>query len=162
MKTKCLKALGSFKVLTNTDWGEGGGADRKTLLCLCRALVRPKLNYGCIVHGTAYKKEFSIETGPYPSPRFANCFWNLSHFTCKRSLCESTRDDIEKQTRKNQKQTEIKQQQQKQQQQQQTNKTTTTTKLSMNYVLKPKTCPNNPAYSCVFEPPNSNSLKNPN
>ena len=25
----------------------------------------------------------------------------------------------------------------------------------MNYVLKLKTCPNSPAYSCVFEPPNS-------
>ena len=25
----------------------------------------------------------------------------------------------------------------------------------MNYVLKLNTCPNNPAYSCVFEPPNS-------
>ena len=28
-------------------------------------------------------------------------------------------------------------------------------KLSMNYVLKLKTCPDSPAYSCVFEPPNS-------
>ena len=28
-------------------------------------------------------------------------------------------------------------------------------KLSMNYVLKLKTYPDNPAYSCVFEPPNS-------
>ena len=27
--------------------------------------------------------------------------------------------------------------------------------MSMNYVLKLKTCPENPAYSCVFEPPNS-------
>ena len=27
--------------------------------------------------------------------------------------------------------------------------------MSMNYVLKLNTCPNNPAYSCVFEPPNS-------
>ena len=25
----------------------------------------------------------------------------------------------------------------------------------MNYVLKLKTCPGNPAYRCVFEPPNS-------
>ena len=28
-------------------------------------------------------------------------------------------------------------------------------KLCVNYVLKLKTCPNNPSYSCVFEPPNS-------
>ena len=32
-------------------------------------------------------------------------------------------------------------------------------KLSMNYVLKLKTCPDNPAYSCVFEPPNSKLLE---
>ena len=25
----------------------------------------------------------------------------------------------------------------------------------MNFVLKLKTCPDNPAYSCIFEPPNS-------
>ena len=28
-------------------------------------------------------------------------------------------------------------------------------KLSMNYVLKLKICPDNPVCSCVFEPPNS-------
>ena len=28
-------------------------------------------------------------------------------------------------------------------------------KLSMNYVLKLKICPDNPAYSCVFDQPNS-------
>ena len=27
-------------------------------------------------------------------------------------------------------------------------------KLSVKYVLKLKTCPDNPAYNCVFEPPN--------
>ena len=31
-------------------------------------------------------------------------------------------------------------------------------KLSMNYVLKLKTCPDNPAYSHVFEPPNSKTF----
>ena len=33
-------------------------------------------------------------------------------------------------------------------------------KLSMNYVLKLKTCPDNPAWSCVVEPPNSKHLEN--
>ena len=32
-------------------------------------------------------------------------------------------------------------------------------KLSMNYVLKLKTCPDNPAYSCVFESPNSKHVE---
>ena len=30
----------------------------------------------------------------------------------------------------------------------------------MNYVLKLKTCPDKPAYSCVFEPPNLNLFEN--
>ena len=34
-------------------------------------------------------------------------------------------------------------------------------KLSMNYVLKLKTCPDNPAYSCVLNHQTQNSLKNP-
>ena len=32
-------------------------------------------------------------------------------------------------------------------------------KLSISYVLKLKTCSDNPAYSCVFEPPNSKLLE---
>ena len=32
----------------------------------------------------------------------------------------------------------------------------------MNYVLKLKTCPDNPAYSCVFEPPNSKLFEKSN
>ena len=30
----------------------------------------------------------------------------------------------------------------------------------MKYVLKLKSCPDNPAYSCVFEPPNSKLFEN--
>ena len=44
-----------------TDWevelGEvGGGCDRKTLFCFYRALVRSKLDYGCVVYGAASKR----------------------------------------------------------------------------------------------------------
>ncbi|WP_295513796.1 hypothetical protein, partial [Thiolapillus sp.] len=49
LKTNCLKALDILKVVGHTDWG----ADQKTLLCLYRALVRSKLDYGCIVYGAA-------------------------------------------------------------------------------------------------------------
>ena len=49
LKTNCLKALDILKVVGHTDWG----ADQKTLLCLYRALVRFKLDYGCIVYGAA-------------------------------------------------------------------------------------------------------------
>ena len=49
LKTNCLKALDILKVVGHTDWG----ADQKTLLCLYRALVRFKLDYGCIIYGAA-------------------------------------------------------------------------------------------------------------
>ena len=47
LKTNCLKALDILKVVGHTDCG-GGGGDQKTLLCLYRALVRSKLDYGCM------------------------------------------------------------------------------------------------------------------
>ena len=42
LRKKILKALDILKVVGHTDWG----ADRKTLLCLYRSLVRSKLDYG--------------------------------------------------------------------------------------------------------------------
>ena len=49
LRTNCLKALDILKVVGHTDWG----VDQKTLLCLYRALVRSKLDYGCTVYGAA-------------------------------------------------------------------------------------------------------------
>ena len=51
LKAKCLKALNLLKVLSHTSWG----ADRTTLLKLYRSLVRSKLDYGCIIYGSAGK-----------------------------------------------------------------------------------------------------------
>ena len=51
LKAKCLKALNLLKVLSNTSCG----ADRTTLLELYRSLVRSKLDYGSIIHGSARK-----------------------------------------------------------------------------------------------------------
>ena len=49
MKTACQKTLNILRVVAHTDWG----ADKKTLLLLYRALVRSKLDYGCVVYGSA-------------------------------------------------------------------------------------------------------------
>ena len=46
-----LKLHVLLKVLSHTSWG----ADRTTLLKLYRSLVRSKLDYGCIVYGSARK-----------------------------------------------------------------------------------------------------------
>ena len=49
LKTQCKEALNLIRVVANLKWGGG----RDTLLTLYRAIVRSKLNYGCIVYGTA-------------------------------------------------------------------------------------------------------------
>ena len=49
LKTRCLKALDIIKVVSNQEWG----ADKYVLLKLYRSLVRSKLDYGCIVYGSA-------------------------------------------------------------------------------------------------------------
>ena len=49
LKAKCQKSLNLLRVVAHTDWG----ADRKILLNLYRTFVRSKLDYGCIVYGSA-------------------------------------------------------------------------------------------------------------
>ena len=49
LSSKCQKALNLLRVVSSMDWG----ADRKVLLRLYRSLVRSKLDYGCIVYGSA-------------------------------------------------------------------------------------------------------------
>ena len=51
LKARCQKSLNILKVLSRTEWG----ADRTTLLKLYRSLVRSKLDYGCLVYGSASK-----------------------------------------------------------------------------------------------------------
>ena len=48
LKTVCDKALNVLRVVDHTDWG----ADKVGHLRLYRALVRSKLDYGCIVYGS--------------------------------------------------------------------------------------------------------------
>ena len=49
LKTNCKEALSLIRVVAHLKWG----GDRDTLLMLYRAIVRSKLDYGCIVYGTA-------------------------------------------------------------------------------------------------------------
>ena len=49
LKDKCTKALNLLRVVVHTSWG----ADQETLLHLYRSLIRSKLDYGCIVYGSA-------------------------------------------------------------------------------------------------------------
>ena len=49
LKTQCKEALNLIRVVANLRWG----GDRDTLLMLYRTIFRSKLDYGCIVYGTA-------------------------------------------------------------------------------------------------------------
>jgi len=51
LKSSCQKALDILRVVGHTDWG----ASHIILLCLHCALVHSKLDYGCIVYGSACK-----------------------------------------------------------------------------------------------------------
>ena len=51
LKKRGLKALNILKLLGNTEWG----SDRKVMLHLYTSLVSSKLDYGCIVYGSAHK-----------------------------------------------------------------------------------------------------------
>ena len=51
LKAKCFKALNLLKVLSHSSWG----ADRTILLKLYWSLVQSKLDYSCIIHGSARK-----------------------------------------------------------------------------------------------------------
>ena len=49
LKTQCREALNLIRVVAHLKWG----GDRDTLLMLYRAIVSSKLDYACIVYGTA-------------------------------------------------------------------------------------------------------------
>jgi len=49
LKNKSTKALNLIRVVAHTSWG----TDQDTLLLLYTSLIRSKLDYGCIVYGSA-------------------------------------------------------------------------------------------------------------
>src|SRR4030088_1204527 len=49
LRNKCNKSLNFLKVVAHNDWG----GDSETLLRLYRSLIRSKLDYACIVYGSA-------------------------------------------------------------------------------------------------------------
>ena len=120
LKTSCQKALNILRVVGHTDWG----ADRIVLLRRYRSLIRSKLDYGCIVYGSARRLILKqLDPIHHQGLRIA-----LGAFrTSAQSLYIEAHEP---------------------------SLTTRRLKLALNYVLKLKSLPENPAYSCVFEPEN--------
>ena len=126
LKTSCQKALDILRVVGHTDWG----ADRIVLLRLYRSLVRSKLDYGCIVYGSA-RRSIMKQLDPIHHQGLRNALGAFRTSPAQRLYIEAHEPSL----------------------------TTRRLKLSLNYGLKLKSLPENPAYSCVFEP-KTNYLKN--
>ena len=56
MKDKCRKALQLLRVKSSKDWG----GDRTTLLRIYQSHIRSKLDYGCIVYGSARRSYLAV------------------------------------------------------------------------------------------------------
>ena len=104
-----------LKVVGHTDWG----ADRKVLLQLYQALVRSKLDYGCIVYGSAAKSNLE-ELDP-----IHNAGLRLALGAFRTSPIPSLYTEANETSLKLRR-----------------------LKLSLNYVIKLKSLPENPAYDC--------------
>ena len=117
LKTSCQKALDILHVVGHTVWG----ADRIVLLRLYRPLVRSKLDYRCIVYGSARRSILKqLDPIHHQGLRIALGAFRTSP---AQSLCTEAHEP---------------------------SLNTRRLKLSLNYVLKLKSLPENPAYSCVF------------
>ena len=120
LKTICQKRLDVLKVVSGTHWG----ADKDTLLCLYRALIRSKLDYACIVYGSAHQSYLRI-LDPIHHQGLRICLGAFRTSPKESLYAEANEPSLELRRQK----------------------------LSLKYYIKLKANPENPAYDCVFDPP---------
>ena len=119
LKDRCLKALNLLRVVGHRDWG----ADTTTLLKLYRTQVRSKLDYGCVVYGSARSSYLqSLDRVQNAALRVCLGAFRTSPISSLYAEANEMPLDLRRQ------------------------------KLTLQYVLKLKSNPSNPAYSCVFAP----------
>ena len=119
LSNKCLKALNVLRVVSSMEWG----ADKKVLMRLYRSLIRSKLDYGCVVYGSARKSYLrKLDTIRNQGLRLALGAFKTSPIN---SLYVEAYEPSLNLRRK---------------------------KLGMQYYLKLKSNPDNPNHAVVFEP----------
>ena len=106
----------NLRVMGHTDWG----ADCIVLLRLFRSLVRSKLDYGCIVYGSA-RQSMLKQLDPIQHQGLRIVLGAFHTSPAQSLYIEAHEPSL----------------------------TTCELKLSLNYVLKLESFPENPAYSCV-------------
>ena len=119
LRNKCLSAMNLLRVVAHTDWG----ADSATLLRLYRSLVRSKLDYGCIVYGSAFNSHLQA------LDRVQNAALRLclgAYRTTPISSLHVEANELPLSLRRE--------------------------KLALNYIIKLKSNPDNPAFESVFAP----------
>ena len=119
LRNSCQKALDVLRVVGHTDWG----ADRTVLLRLYRSLVRSKLDYGCIVWGSA-RKSYTQMLDPIHHQGIRICLGAFRTSPVESLYVEAGEPSLYSRR----------------------------IRLAMNYVLKLRSNPDNPAYKCVFKP----------
>ena len=117
LKARCQKSLNILKVLSRTEWG----VDQTTLLNMYHSLVISKLDYGCLVYGSASKTALA-----QLDPVHNQCL-RLSLGAFRSTPVESLYVEAHEPP------LEIRRE-----------------KLALQYILKLKANPRNPAYDVVF------------
>jgi hypothetical protein len=105
--------------VSNTPWG----ADKKVLLQLYRSLVRSKLDYGCIVYGSA-RKSYLQALDAIHNQGIRMCLGVFPTSPTKSLYVEANEPSL-----KNRR-----------------------IKLSLQYIIKLRSNPKQPSYNCVFNP----------
>lgn len=119
LKNRCLKAMNLLKVVAHNDWG----ADCPTLLQLYRSLVRSKLDYGCMVYGSARDSYLqSLDRVQNAALRICLGAFRTSPIPSLHVEAGEMPPDLRRR------------------------------KLTMQYVIKLKSNPANPTHKCVFQP----------
>lgn len=119
LKQNCQNSLNVLKVISHTDWG----ADKQTLLMLYRSLVRSKLDYGCVVYGSA-RNSYLKMLDPIHHQGLRICLGAFRTSPKESLYAEAGEPPLDLRR----------------------------LRLSLNYYLKLASMPENPAYSCVFDP----------
>ena len=118
LKTQCREALNLIRVDAHLKWG----GDRDTLLMLYRAIVRSKLDYGCIMYGTASNTNLQqLDSTHNSGLRLALGAFSTSPISSL--YAEANETLLEERP----------------------------LKLSMHYYLKTRACVDNPAYHALHE-----------
>ena len=119
LKARCQKSLNILKVLSRTEWG----ADPTALLKLYRSLVRSKLDYGCLVYGSASKTALA-KLDPVHNQGLRLILGAFRSSPVEILFVEAHEPPLEIRREK----------------------------LALQYILKLKANPGNPAYYVVFKP----------